>query len=95
MGFALSIVAGFGGVFAIESYDKTIRAATDLPMPPRLVVTIPYISTRAEVDHSRKRLKIVAGGAVVALVAILALIHFLVLPLDLLFEKLTDRLIGT
>ena len=94
MGFALSIVAGFGGVFAIESYDKTIRGTTDLPMPPRLVVTIPYISTRAEVERSRQRLKIVAGAAVVALIAILILIHFLVLPLDLLFEKLTNRLIG-
>ena len=28
MGFALSIVAGFGGVFAIESYDKTIRGTS-------------------------------------------------------------------
>ena len=63
-------------------------------MPPRLVVTIPYISTRAEVDRSRQRLKIVAGAAVVALIAILILIHFLVLPLDLVFEKLTNRLIG-
>ena len=63
-------------------------------MPPRLVVTIPYISTRAEVERSRQRLKIVAGAAVVALIAILVLIHFLVLPLDLLFEKLTNRLIG-
>jgi uncharacterized protein involved in exopolysaccharide biosynthesis len=94
MGLALSIVAGFGGVFAIESYDKTIRGTGDLPMPPRLVVTIPYISTRDEIERSRKRLKIVASAAAVALIAILVMIHFLVLPLDLLFEKITNRLIG-
>ena len=94
MGFALSIVAGFGGVFAIEAYDKTIRGTTDLPMPTRFVVTIPYISTRAEVDRARKRLKVGAAATVVAFIVILALIHFLVLPLDLVFEKLINRLIG-
>jgi uncharacterized protein involved in exopolysaccharide biosynthesis len=92
--FALSIVAGFGGVFAIESYDKTIRGTVDLPIPPRFVVAIPYISTREEMDRARNRLKILAGAVVVTLVVILALMHWFVMPLDLLFEKLTHRLMG-
>ncbi len=92
--FALSIVAGFGGVFAIESYDKTIRGTVDLPIPPRFVVAIPYISTREEMDRARTRLKILAGEVVVTLVVSLVLMHWFMMPLDLLFEKLTHRLTG-
>ena len=87
-------MAGLGGVFAIELYDKTIRGTVDLPIPPRFVVAIPYIATRGEMDRARNRLKILAGAAVVTLVVILVLTHWFVVPLDLLFEKLTHRLMG-
>jgi hypothetical protein len=94
MGFALSLVAGFAGVFAIESYDKTIRGTADLPIPARLIVTIPYIATKAETATFKKRLKFGIGISVLCVLLILAAIHWLVIPLDLVFEKLMDRVIG-
>ena len=94
MGFALSLVAGFAGVFAIESYDKTIRGAADMPIPARLIVTIPYIATKAETESFRKRLKIGIAVSLLCFVLILALIHWLVIPLDLVFQKVMDRLLG-
>ena len=94
MGFALSLVAGFAGVFAIESYDKTIRGAADMPIPARLIVTIPYIATKAETESFRKRLKIGIAVSLLCFLLILALIHWLVIPLDLVFQKVMDRLLG-
>jgi uncharacterized protein involved in exopolysaccharide biosynthesis len=90
--FALAIAAGLGGIFAIESYDKTMRGPSDLPVPNRLVVTIPYISTRAELNRAQQRRRFTIGALVVLLLIVVALVHFLVLPLDLLFEKIQVRL---
>jgi uncharacterized protein involved in exopolysaccharide biosynthesis len=94
MTFALAVVAGFAGVFAMESFDKTIRGTADLPVPAGLVVAIPYISTHEELAQSRKTLKIALVAGVFGFILLLVLIHFLVLPLDLAFEKLTHRLLG-
>lgn len=94
MTFALAMVAGFAGVFAVEAFDKTIRGTADLPVPAGLVVAIPYISTHKELAQSRKTLKMALVAGIASLILLLMLIHFLVLPLDLAFEKLTHRLLG-
>ena len=94
MGFAAAMAAGIGGIFAIEFYDKTLRGPADLPVPPRFVVTVPYIATRAELAHAKRRLKIVAAASAGVFILGLAMFHWLVMPLDLLLEKLTDRLLG-
>jgi uncharacterized protein involved in exopolysaccharide biosynthesis len=94
MSFALAMVAGFAGVFAVEAFDKTIRGTADLPVPAGLVVAIPYISTHEELARSRETLKRVLIACSIGFVLFLLLIHFFVLPLDLAFEKLTHRLMG-
>ncbi len=57
---ALTLIAammvGFGGVFAIESIDRTIRGSEELLgiFDSHMVVAIPYIVTRQEEVRSRK-----------------------------------------
>ena len=89
---ALAVAAGLGGVFAIKSYDKTMRGPADLPVPKQLVVTIPYLSTKAEINRARRVRRFALGAFLVSLVIGLVLIHFLVLPLDLVLEKVLMRL---
>ena len=85
--FAAAAMMGIGTVIAIELLDGTIRSRHQLTgvVARHLIVTVPYMTTRA--DITRARLKIVFGVvSVVLLVAVLgglataAVLH---LPIDL------------
>jgi len=85
--FAAAAMMGIGTVIAIELLDGTIRSRHQLTgvVARHLIVTVPYMTTRA--DITRARLKIIFGGvSVVLLVAVLgglataAVLH---LPIDL------------
>ena len=69
-----------------------MRGPSDLPVPKRLVVTIPYLSTRAEISRAQRLRRFAIGAFLVLLLIGLVLIHLLVLPLDLVFEKVLARL---
>jgi uncharacterized protein involved in exopolysaccharide biosynthesis len=65
--FALAIAAGGALVFALEMFDGTIRRNADIAklIDSHLIVSIPYISTKAEVLRQKsRRIKLAIGCSV-------------------------------
>jgi polysaccharide biosynthesis transport protein len=95
VGFFGSIGAAFGLVYAVESMNRRIRGVDTLTaaMRHRPLVVIPYITTRDETAHLKKKvtvtLAIVGMGVMSALVAL----HFFYMPIDLLFFKVMGRFV--
>lgn len=88
MGLLLAAAAGAGLAFIAELADKTIRRSSDIygVVDRRLVVSIPYLTTAAELRARRRRLVLIAiSVSVLAVVAIIAAL--LLIPLDLLIAK--------
>jgi uncharacterized protein involved in exopolysaccharide biosynthesis len=94
--FGLAFAAGVGGIFAAETLDRTVRGTSDLAsiIDSRLIVGIPYISTRAESLRTRKQITRGALAATVAVLAGLAAIHFLWIPLNQVWDKILLRMTG-
>ena len=87
LALALAGMAGVGTVFAAEAFNQTIRSRQDLigVTDAHLVVVIPYITTRAETLRQKGKLVWAAGILAIGLLTSLAVFHFLVYPLDLLW----------
>ena len=89
-----AIAAGFGVVVLLEMLDRSIRSGGDLErlLQLRPICTIPYVKTIAE----RRRKKLVVAATLVAIPILLAaaaiLVQIYYLPLDLLAERLSQRL---
>ena len=85
MTLMLAMAAGVGAVFAAESLNSSIRYAHQLDTIANgiLVVSIPYIETRAEAVGRKRRLAVVVG--LMALAAVLGLLIYLFFgpPIDL------------
>ena len=98
LGLALlgAVVAGFGGVFAVELFDRTIRGTRDLVnvADSHLIVTIPYISTRAELGRKKSRIVLLIGILLMLMLGGLLAIHFLWRPLDEVWTIILDRLLA-
>jgi len=95
LAFFAAMMAGVGGVFAVETFDRTIRGSRDLLniADGHLVVAIPYISTRAELLRKKSRLLYAVGLAVAVLLCGLLAVHFLMRPLDELWMVLWARML--
>lgn len=87
---------GLGGAtsFAAEYFDGAIRRAESITQnsKSRLLVSIPYIQTRVETRKDRGKRVLYFLLALVAIIAVLSAIHFLYLPLDLLFQRAMGKL---
>jgi len=83
--FALAVVAGAGVIFAAESLDGSIRYSHELlgAANGRMIVTIPYIATRAEAIRRKSRVAVVAGIFGVLLLGGLTGLLFFGPPIDL------------
>jgi uncharacterized protein involved in exopolysaccharide biosynthesis len=94
MVFGMAFAGGVGSVFGVEMLDRTVRGTSDLEslIDTRLIVGIPYISTRAELARNRRRIILGAQAAVVIIVAAFAATHFLWMPLDQLWDKVLLRI---
>jgi uncharacterized protein involved in exopolysaccharide biosynthesis len=85
----LAFAAGGGLAFLVELADKGIRRSSDIfnVVDSRLVVAIPYITTKAEIRRGRLRktimiaafFAVIIGGGIVA--------YFVLPPLDLVIAK--------
>jgi uncharacterized protein involved in exopolysaccharide biosynthesis len=79
--FAMAIAAGGGLVFALEMFDGTIRRNADVAklVDSHLIVSIPYISTKAEAlrKKSRKIMLAIGSSVIVVLVGLGAAIYLL------------------
>jgi uncharacterized protein involved in exopolysaccharide biosynthesis len=96
LAFVGAMMAGVGGVFAVETLDKTIRGSRDLERVAdgHLIVALPYISTKAELVRKKSRIALAIVISVVAVLVALAAVHFLVRPLDEVWTILLDRLLA-
>lgn len=93
MGFLLAPVGAGALVMLLEMMSQRVRGAQALAsvLGRRVLVSIPYIHTKAELARRRKwrTLLIVCGVAII--VIFLVLLHFLYMPLDLLMFKALGR----
>jgi uncharacterized protein involved in exopolysaccharide biosynthesis len=94
LGLVLSVGGGLGCAAVLEGLDSSLRnvgAIEDLAAAPVLAI-IPYIENARETHHRRKLRRVafatMASGAAVALL----LVHFLWMPLDVLWFALLRKL---
>ena len=89
-----AFAAGFAGIWTIESFDKTIRNSRDLATATnaQLIVSIPYIVTKAELFEKKHRLILALGIVVATLLVAVIGVHFLWRPLDELWPIAMARL---
>ncbi|WP_309674017.1 lipopolysaccharide biosynthesis protein [Pseudomonas sp.] len=94
MGFLLAPVGAGALVMLLEMMSQRVRGAQALAsvLGRRVLVSIPYVHTKAELARRRKwrTLSIVCGVAIIAI--FLVLLHFLYMPLDLLMFKALGRI---
>ena len=87
LGFILALAGGIGFGAAAESLDHSIRTPEQLgqltQLPPLAV--IPFMPNEQDLSQAVKRRRLLQGAGVGALVAILALLHVFVMPLDVLW----------
>src|SRR5437868_2537091 len=90
----LAFAAGGGLVFLLELADKSIRRSSDIysVVDSRLVIAIPYITTKAELRRTRRRTMVLIGAALALIFAVLLAAYFLMPPLDLIIAKARDGL---
>ena len=91
----LATVIGAASLLGAEFLDQTIWRSADIAKTlPRteILVTIPYISTKREFRQYRWRVAIVALMVALVIGLALALFHFFVTPLDLLYYTMLHRL---
>jgi len=95
--FFAAVMAGLACIFAVETFDRTIRGSQDLlrVADGHLIVTIPYIATQAELVRKKSHFKLVAAITAAVLLGGLAIVHFLVRPLDDLWGIFLVRLLGS
>jgi polysaccharide biosynthesis transport protein len=94
VGFLFSVVAGLGTGFLAETMDNSIRshsALTHLVGTEPLVV-IPYIENQEDLNRSRRNKINFSLLCLLLIVGATIAIHFFYMPLDLVFNRVSDRL---
>ena len=93
-GFVLSIGLTFGLLWYLETMDSTVRGRRDLfdltGIAP--LALVPHIGTLAEVQAARRRIWLTAGSSAAMACVAVVLIHFLYMPLDVLWFSFAHRL---
>jgi uncharacterized protein involved in exopolysaccharide biosynthesis len=84
MAFGLAAMAGIGGVFLVETLDKTIRGRRELAgiVDSHLLVVIPYISTAREIRQMKRRIVLLWAALAIALLAGLAAAIYIGIAID-------------
>jgi len=87
--FALALMAGGAMVFTAEMLNQSIRRSADLfsLIDRQMVVTVPYIATRAETKRRTRKTRGTFGLIAAAVLAGIVLLFFIRPPIDLLFDK--------
>jgi uncharacterized protein involved in exopolysaccharide biosynthesis len=85
----LAFAAGGGLAFLVELADKGIRRSSDLfsIVDSRLMVSIPYIPTQAELRWQKRRTVTLIGIAAAVLIGAVIVGYFFMPPLDLVIAK--------
>ncbi len=92
-GLVLSLGLTFGVLRLLEMTDSTIRSRQDLinltGIPP--LALVPHIGTAAEFRAARRRMWLATGTSVATVCIAVVLIHFLYMPLDVLWFAVARR----
>jgi uncharacterized protein involved in exopolysaccharide biosynthesis len=93
VGLMLSLAAGAGAAMLRDSLDVSVRGVQDiralLSVPP--LAAVPIIVTLEEQKRHKRVVRYSWQGAVVSVVALAAVVHFLVRPLDVVWLSLLRR----
>ncbi len=93
IGLVLSLGGGVGAVLGAEALDASVRGPKDvrelLRIPP--LSAIPVMVTRREQVRRRRILRYSWGGGIAAVLLATAMVHFLVVPLDVVWLVLVRR----
>jgi hypothetical protein len=93
MGLFLSISLAAGAAVMGDNLDATVRGVRDVRMlltvPP--LAAIPHIGTQMERRRRRRTKILLWAGGVAGLAALLAVVHFFVRPLDVVWLGLLQR----
>src|SRR5665213_781298 len=89
LALALALMAGVGLTFLVEVSDKGIRRSSDIlgVVDGQLIVSIPYITTAAELRGRKRRIALFAAVFVVLVIGLLVGAYFFLPPLDLIIAK--------
>lgn len=89
LALALAFLAGVGLTFLAEVTDRAIRRSSDLlsVVDNRLIVSIPYITTTAEIRRRRRRLVLIGVAVAFVIGGLLIGAYLFLPPLDLLLAK--------
>lgn len=93
IGFFLALGSAGGAVMALETLNKRIRGAEALThvLGSRPLGVIPYLPIAEDGIRRKRLLKQAIIAAIVTLIASLVVIHFLYMPVDVLFIKILSR----
>ncbi|MCK1642975.1 sugar transporter [Bradyrhizobium sp. 157] len=89
MAFAAALFGGAGLAFLVEIQDKGIRRSNELlsVVDGQLIISIPYITTAAEVRAQRRRVFAFLGAFALVVIGLLIVAYLFLPPLDLLIAK--------
>ena len=92
-GFFGAIAAAVGLVVLMEAFDKRIRGVDALAaiMKIQPIATIPYITTKAELKQKTHMVSYASLSVLIITLLVLLLVHFFVLPLDIMVSKILAR----
>ncbi len=93
LGFFLALAGSGGLVVLLETLNQRVRGADALAsvLGRRVLVSIPYIATQAELARRRRWIKLVIVSGAVTVTTFLVAVHLLYMPLDLLVFKALAR----
>jgi uncharacterized protein involved in exopolysaccharide biosynthesis len=85
----LAAAAGVGLAFLVEMTDQGIRRGSEIYsiVDSRLVVSIPYITTMAELARRKRRAAALVIASVAIVVGAIGVAYFLLPPIDLIVAK--------
>lgn len=89
LSIAAAFAAGGGLVFLLEMIDNSIRRTNDLykVVDSRLVIAIPYITTKSELRQHKKRTMVAAAAAIGFLIIGAIVANEFLPPIDLMIAK--------
>jgi polysaccharide biosynthesis transport protein len=93
VGLFMSLAMGVGAVAARETLDSSVRGPGDIRQMLQVpaLASIPIIVTAADRARRRKMTRYSFGGGMAAVILAVVTVHFLVMPLDVLWVSLLRR----
>jgi len=93
IGLFMSLAIGVGAVAARETLDSSVRGPSDIRQMLQVpaLASIPIIVTVADRVRRRKMTRYSLGGGITAVILAVVTVHFLIMPLDVLWVTLLRR----